>query len=103
MAKRPDNIKGAQLSKYGKLVEKYLGKGKTVEQAHKIASSPIMLKRDVFDKPSLLDKVILKRLRRKKAKKDKANMDTLRTKDVETKLTRSGLTKKELRRLRGKE
>ena len=72
MAKKPNSIKGAQLSKYGKLVEKYLSKGKSVEQAHKIASSPIMLKSDKYDKPSLTDRVILaglrkvKKLRRKK-------------------------------------
>ena len=69
MAKKPSNI--AQY-KYGQITEKYLAKGKSVEQAHKIASSPLMLKSDKFDKPSLVDKVILvglhkaKKLRKKK-------------------------------------
>jgi len=61
---RPTSIKGAQLPKYGKLVETYLNKGKSVEQAHKIASSPIMLKSDNYAKPSFTDKVILTGLRK---------------------------------------
>ena len=66
MAERTKSIKGAQLPKYGKLMEEYLNKGKTTEKAHKIASSPIMLRPDKFDKPSLVDKAILAGLRKVK-------------------------------------
>ena len=58
--------------KYGQIMEKYLAKGKTLKQAHKIASSPLMRRSDNVDKPSLTDKAILtglkvaKKLRRKK-------------------------------------
>lgn len=54
--------------KYGQLLEQQLARGKTMEKAHKIASSPLMRKMDVFKTPSMLDKFILKRLRRKKRK-----------------------------------
>ena len=69
MAKKPSNI--AQYN-YGQITEKYLAKGKSVEQAHKIASSPLMRIPDKVDKPSMTDKAVLKglklvkKLRRKK-------------------------------------
>lgn len=66
---------------YTQVLEKQLAKGKSLTKAHKIAGSPLMRKKDVFDKPSWLDKAILKRLRRKKKKregkeKDKGSLQT---------------------------
>lgn len=57
--------------KYGQIVEQQLAKGKSMEKAHKIASSSLMRKPDKFDKPSLIDKAILGMLRRSKKKKKK--------------------------------
>lgn len=54
---------------YRILLDRYLAKGKTTAQAHKIASSPIMRKPDRVDKPSWGDKLILSLLRRGKKKK----------------------------------
>lgn len=68
--KRKDKL-GIGSRRYGQLVEKYLAKGKSLEQAHKIASSPLMRKPDKVDKPSLTDKIILGALKRSKRKKKK--------------------------------
>ncbi len=59
---------------YGKELEKAISRGKTTKVAHKIASrlsstTDPLGKMDNFDKPSRLNKFILKRLRRRKAKK----------------------------------
>lgn len=49
--------------RYGQIYEKYIAKGKTHAQAHKIASSPLMHRPDKVDRASLADKLISKGLR----------------------------------------
>lgn len=89
--------------RYGQLFEKYLAKGKTTAQAHKIASSPLMKKPDKVDKPSVGDKVILGILRAtKRKKKSKRPLVSKRSKDISSKLRNAGIDQATIDRMRGK-
>ena len=57
---------------------------------------------DDYDRPSALDRFILRRLKARKARKlRRKKAETTRTKVVSTRLKRAGLTESEIRRLRG--
>lgn len=88
--------------KYGQRVEKQIARGKSMEAAHKIATSPLMKKADKFAKPSWGDKLILGILRRGKKKKGKKSLTTARTADITSRLKKAGIDQKTINKMRSK-
>jgi len=89
---------GINRLRYGKQLEKEANKkGIGLEEMQKKAS----IKADKYDKPSWLDKAILKRLKARKKKQLKAKFKTTRTKHVEGGLKAAGLSDADIRRLQG--
>ena len=88
---------------YGKALEKESRKKQSLTQMQKRVARQSLI--DEYDRPSALDKFILKRLKARKARKlkrKKKSVETTRTKVVTTGLKRAGLSEAEIRRLKGK-
>lgn len=85
---------------YGKALEEESRRKQSLTQMQKRVARKSMV--DDYDRPSALDKFILRRLRARKARKlRRKKAETARTKVVSTRLRRAGLTEEEIRRLRG--